>query len=111
MRVRARFLSGFAPEGTQVLRVPDGLVRSLALRPAPDGVWVEHFYLNAALQGCGVGTGVLSAVTGAADATGTTLRLDVLQRSAATPGARTSGTGSCSRARTRWTCSWSMPCL
>lgn len=81
VRVRERFLSGFAPERTQVLRGPSGLVGSLALRPAPDGVWVEHFYLHAALQGRGVGTAVLNAVTGAADATGTTLRLDVLQRS------------------------------
>ncbi|WP_211298588.1 GNAT family N-acetyltransferase [Kineococcus rhizosphaerae] len=81
VRVRERFLSGFAPERTQVLRGPAGPVGSLALRPAPDGVWLEHFYLDVPVQGRGVGTAALSAVTRAADASGTTVRLDVLQRS------------------------------
>ena len=80
-RVRTFFLTRFVPAGTRVLTGPDGLAGSLALRPADDGVWIEHFYLHAAVQGRGLGTRVLRAVTAAADASGTTLRLDVLQRS------------------------------
>lgn len=81
VRVRQRFLSGFQPEHTHVLASPNGLAGSLALRPASDGVWVEHFYLDEAVQGRGLGTSALKVVTDAADATGTPLRLNVLQRS------------------------------
>ncbi|WP_432542602.1 GNAT family N-acetyltransferase [Kineococcus sp. SYSU DK002] len=81
VRVRQWFLSAFAPRTTRVLTGPDGLAGSLTLRPAPDGVWIEHFYLDEAVRGRGLGTGVLRAVTAAADATGTTLRLDVLRGS------------------------------
>ncbi len=81
VRVRQRFLSSWSPERTRVLAGPDGTVGSLALRPADDGVWLEHFYLDPSLQGRGLGTRVLRAVTGQADRTGTVLRLDVLRGS------------------------------
>ena len=54
---------------------------SIALRPAPDGTWIEHFYLHHELQGHGLGTSVLKAITEAADAAATTLHLNVLQQS------------------------------
>ena len=83
LRVREYFLSAFMPEHTRVLRTPDGIVGSIALRPAPDGTWIEHFYLHHDLQGSGLGTAVLLAITSTADAAATTLRLNVLQRSQA----------------------------
>jgi GNAT superfamily N-acetyltransferase len=79
-RVRERFLAGFAPENTHVLAGGE-VLGSIALRPADDGCWVEHFYLAPAAQGGGLGTSVLTGVVAAADAAGTVLRLDVLQRS------------------------------
>jgi GNAT superfamily N-acetyltransferase len=80
-RVRHRFLSTWAPERTGVLDGPSGAVGSLALRPADDGLWLEHFYLAPDLQGRGLGTRVLRAVTAHADRSGTVLRLDVLRGS------------------------------
>jgi len=80
-RVRERFLSAFVPHHTRVLRAREGVVGAIALRPAPEGTWIEHFYLDEGLQGHGLGSAVLQAITSTADATATTLRLNVLQRS------------------------------
>ena len=81
VRVREYFLSAFVPAHTRVLRAPEGVVGSIALRGAVDGTWIEHLYLHPRLQGQGLGTAVLTAVTASADVTGTTLRLNVLQGS------------------------------
>ncbi|MFD0482662.1 GNAT family N-acetyltransferase [Kineococcus sp. GCM10028916] len=77
-RARAYFLGSFAPEFTRVLDGPEGIVGSIAVRPSPEGTWIEHFYLARDLQGTGQGGAVLADVTAAADRTGTTLLLDVL---------------------------------
>lgn len=77
-RARTYFLDAFTPEFTRVLRGRDGIVGSIALRPSPDGTWIEHFYLARSLQGTGRGSAVLADVTAEADATRTTLLLDVL---------------------------------
>jgi GNAT superfamily N-acetyltransferase len=82
-RVRERFLSAFAPEHTYALEADRSVVGSIALRPAPEGTWIEHFYLHPSLQGNGIGSGVLRAITSAADGSAMTLWLDVLQRSEA----------------------------
>jgi GNAT superfamily N-acetyltransferase len=82
-RARAYFLDAFAPEFTRVLRGADAVLGSIAVRPGPDGTWIEHFYLARELQGAGLGSAVLADVTAAADATATTLLLDVLVGSAA----------------------------
>jgi GNAT superfamily N-acetyltransferase len=81
VRVRQRFLSSYVAEATRVLRGPDGVAGSLALRPADGGTWIEHFYLHPSLQGRGIGAGVLTAVTCAADLSATTLHVDVLRGS------------------------------
>lgn len=80
MRVRERFLEGFAPANTHVLAdaTPVG---SIALRPSSQGFWLEHFYLSSRLQGAGLGSGVLRRIVSAADAAGAVLWLNVLQRS------------------------------
>jgi GNAT superfamily N-acetyltransferase len=82
-RARAHFLRSFAPEFTRVLDGPDGIVGSIAVRPSPEGTWIEHFYLARALQGTGHGGALLADATRAADTNGTTLLLDVLVGSGA----------------------------
>lgn len=79
--MRQRFLSSYVAEGTRVLRGPLGVAGCLALRPANGATWVEHFYLHPSLQGRGLGSAALSAITSAADLSATTLHLDVLQGS------------------------------
>ena len=81
VRVRQRFLASYAPADTHVLRGAGGVVGSLALRTTAAGRWIEHFYLHPSLQGRGLGSAVLHAVTSAADRTATTLHLDVLRGS------------------------------
>ncbi len=82
-RVRQRFRDAFSPAHTSVV-VADGAVAGcVALRPAEDGYWLEHFYLAPALQGRGVGSAVLRTVLGRADADGMPVRLNVLRGSAA----------------------------
>ncbi|MFE9403380.1 GNAT family N-acetyltransferase [Streptomyces sp. NPDC006530] len=82
-RVRRRFRDAFSPAHTSVV-VADGAVAGcVALRPAEDGYWLEHFYLAPAIQGRGIGSAVLRTVLGRADAEGRPVRLNVLRGSAA----------------------------
>ncbi|MFI6906939.1 GNAT family N-acetyltransferase [Nonomuraea sp. NPDC050394] len=61
-RVRRRFKDAFLPEHTSIVEVNGAFAGSIALRPADDGVWLEHFYLSPATQGRGVGTAILHKV-------------------------------------------------
>lgn len=80
-RVRQRFLDAFVPDHTRVI-VVDGEDRGcIAVRPEPDAVWVEHFYLPRAVQGKGIGRNVLESILDSGDAR--PFRLNVLQGSAA----------------------------
>lgn len=81
-RVRARFRDGFHPSWTHVIEVDGSAVGCVAVRPAPDATWLEHFYLAPAHQGHGLGTAVLCHVLAQAGA-GVPLRLNVLQGSPA----------------------------
>lgn len=45
-RVRQRFLDAFTPAHTRVIQVKGIDVGLVAMRPEPDGVWIEHFYLD-----------------------------------------------------------------
>jgi GNAT superfamily N-acetyltransferase len=82
-RVRQRFRDSFAPEHTQIIEIDGELAGSIAVRPADDSRWLEHFYLAPRHQGRGLGTAVLGSVLGRADADGATVRLNVLQGSPA----------------------------
>lgn len=62
LRVRQRFLDAFEPGQTRVIVVDGEDAGSIAVRPASDGVWIEHFYLAAAHQGRGIGSQVLTLV-------------------------------------------------
>jgi GNAT superfamily N-acetyltransferase len=81
-RVRRRFLDSFRPELTHVIEVDGRSAGSIAVRPEPDSVWIEHFYLEPSFHGQGVGGGVLREVMGA-HGDHRPFRLNVLQGSAA----------------------------
>lgn len=82
-RVRRRLRDAFVPRHTSVVVIEGALAGCVALRPAEDAQWLEHFYLAPGLQGRGVGSAVLRTVLRRTDADGTPVRLNVLQGSAA----------------------------
>lgn len=82
VRVRRRFLDAFVPEHTRVVVAGGSDVGLIAVRPEPDADWIEHFYLDAAHQGRGLGGAVLTAVMDGRDIARPT-RLNVLRGSAA----------------------------
>ncbi|MFF3952922.1 GNAT family N-acetyltransferase [Streptomyces sp. NPDC001890] len=82
-RVRQRLRDGFVSRHTSVVVVDGELAGCVTLRPADDGLRLENFYLSPALHGRGTGTAVLRSLLARADAAGATVRLDVLQGSAA----------------------------
>ncbi|MFG2502921.1 GNAT family N-acetyltransferase [Streptomyces sp. NPDC048441] len=82
-RVRQRLRDAFSPGDTSVIVADGAFAGCVALRPADDGVWLEHFYLDPALQGRGLGSAVLRTLLDRTDAAGDLVRLNVLQGSAA----------------------------
>ncbi|MEV4813339.1 GNAT family N-acetyltransferase [Micromonospora avicenniae] len=82
-RVRQRLRDGFAPAHTWVIEVGGVFAGCVALRPAEDGHWLEHFYLAPHLQGSGIGTAVLRGLLERCDREGATVRLNVLRGSPA----------------------------
>ncbi|MGN7947213.1 GNAT family N-acetyltransferase [Microbacterium sp. 22215] len=82
VRVRQRFLDAFVPENTRVIVVDGEDVGLVAVRHANDGVWIEHFYLDPAVQGRGLGSAVLAELL-ADGGEERPFRLNVLQGSPA----------------------------
>lgn len=82
-RVRQRFRDAFVAEQLSVIEVEGRFAGCVALRPAADGHWLEHFFIDPGVQGRGLGSAVLAALLARTDADGVTVRLDVLQGSAA----------------------------
>ncbi|MFE6780486.1 GNAT family N-acetyltransferase [Streptomyces sp. NPDC057702] len=82
-RVRQRLRDGFEPAHTQVIEVGGVFAGCVALRPAPDARWLEHFYLAPELQGGGVGSAVLRTLLERCDRAGDLVRLNVLRGSPA----------------------------
>jgi GNAT superfamily N-acetyltransferase len=82
-RVRQRLRDGFVPAHTWVIEVSGAFAGCVALRPAGDGCWLEHFYLAPPLQGGGIGSAVLRGLLEQCDRDGVLVRLNVLQGSAA----------------------------
>lgn len=64
VRVRERFLNTFQPEHTFLVAVEEQVAGVIAVRPEPDALWIEHFYLAPEFQGQGLGAGVLRRITG-----------------------------------------------
>lgn len=82
-RVRQRLREGFEPSYTWVIEVGGAFAGCVALRPAEDAHWLEHFYLAPHLQGSGIGSGVLRGLLEWCDRDGVPVRLNVLQGSPA----------------------------
>ncbi|MFF7950550.1 GNAT family N-acetyltransferase [Streptomyces griseorubiginosus] len=82
-RVRQRFRDAFVAAHLSVIEIEGRLVGCVALRPAQDGHWLEHFFIDPGMQGRGLGSAVLRTLLARTDAAGVTVRLDVLQGSAA----------------------------
>ncbi|MFC9506944.1 GNAT family N-acetyltransferase [Streptomyces sp. NPDC057002] len=82
-RVRQRLRDGFAPRHTSVIEAGGTFAGSVTLRPAEDGTWLEHFYLDPGLQGRGLGSAVLRTLLARTDADAEPVRLNVLQGSPA----------------------------
>ncbi|GGY69494.1 GNAT family N-acetyltransferase [Streptomyces omiyaensis] len=83
-RVRQRFRDGFSAAYTSIVETGGALAGCVTLRPDPaGGLHLEHFYLDPALQGRGLGTAVLRHLLDRADAAGAPVRLAVLRGSAA----------------------------
>ena len=82
-RVRQRLRDGYSPQHTSVIVVDGAFAGSVAVRPAEDGRWLEHFYLAPELQGRGLGSAVLQTLLQDSDADGAVVRLNVLQGSPA----------------------------
>ncbi|WP_407555014.1 GNAT family N-acetyltransferase [Streptomyces sp. Pv4-95] len=82
-RVRQRLRDGFDPVHTWVIEVRGAFAGCVALRPAEDAQWLEHFYLAPHLQGSGIGSGVLRRLLERCDRSGVLVRLNVLQGSPA----------------------------
>ncbi|MFJ8632258.1 GNAT family N-acetyltransferase [Streptomyces sp. NPDC093568] len=82
-RVRQRLRDGFDPDHTWVIEVDGAFAGCVALRPAEDCHWLEHFYLAPRLQGSGIGSGVLRELLGRCDRHAVPVRLNVLRGSPA----------------------------
>ncbi|MBO4254471.1 GNAT family N-acetyltransferase [Streptomyces griseorubiginosus] len=82
-RVRQRLRDGFVPAHTWVIEVGGAFAGCVALRPAQDAHWLEHFYLDPALQGRGIGSAVLSTLLERHDRDDAPIRLNVLRGSPA----------------------------
>ncbi|MFD0042602.1 GNAT family N-acetyltransferase [Streptomyces anulatus] len=82
-RVRQRLRDSYTPEHTSIVEAAGAFAGCVALRPAADDRWLEHFYLSPALQGHGIGSAVLRTLLARADAERTPVRLNVLRGSPA----------------------------
>ncbi|NUP01885.1 MAG: GNAT family N-acetyltransferase [Nonomuraea sp.] len=82
-RVRQRLRDGFTPSHTSVIEVNGAFAGCVALRPAENTYWLEHFYLDPDLQGRGIGSAVLGLLMERCDREQAAVRLQVLQGSPA----------------------------
>jgi len=82
-RVRQRLRDSLSWQYTSIIEVDRELAGCVTVRPAQEGQWLEHFYLAPQHQGRGLGSAVLREVLARIDAQGVSLRLNVLQGSAA----------------------------
>jgi GNAT superfamily N-acetyltransferase len=58
-RVRQHFLDEYVPANTDVIEHAGRPVGAIAIRPEPAEQWLEHFYLDPAVRGLGLGSQVL----------------------------------------------------
>jgi GNAT superfamily N-acetyltransferase len=82
-RVRQRLRDEFVPAHTWIIEAGGTFAGCVALRPAVEAYWLEHFYVAVHLQGKGIGSAVLRRLLERCDRYGLPVRLNVLQGSAA----------------------------
>ncbi|MFG2874650.1 GNAT family N-acetyltransferase [Streptomyces sp. NPDC048337] len=82
-RVRQRLRDSFSPHHTSVIVADGAFAGCVTVRPAEDGRWLEHFYLDPGIQGRGLGSAVLRRLLERVDSDGVPVRLNVLQGSGA----------------------------
>lgn len=82
-RARARFIDSFRPEHTRLIHVGRALAGCVAFGPGENAWEIEHFYLDPAFQGAGLGGAVMAALLAEADTAGRDVALTVLRDSAA----------------------------
>jgi len=82
-RARRYFRAGYYPAHLRLILVDGRFAGCVALKPEGDGLTLEHFYLDAAVQGRGIGGMVLRRLIAEADAAGLPIRLGVLKQSPA----------------------------
>ena len=80
-RARARFLVSFSPEYTREIVVGGLRVGFFVLRPASEGLLLDHLYIRPAHQSRGIGAAVLRSVFAEADALGLEVRVGALKDS------------------------------
>ncbi|MFJ9147146.1 GNAT family N-acetyltransferase [Streptomyces sp. NPDC102270] len=82
-RVRQRFRDAFDERHMSIILTEGRFAGCVALRPAEDAHWLEHFFITPALQGHGLGSAVLNTLLARTEADDALVRLNVLQGSAA----------------------------
>lgn len=80
-RARLRFLDAFVPAFTREIVQDDARVGFVVVRPAGDGLLLDHLYVLPGTQGRGIGAEVLRRVFADADAAGKALRVGALKHS------------------------------
>jgi GNAT superfamily N-acetyltransferase len=66
-RARERFLSGFEPRHTRHIVKGGARVGFVVVKPAGDGLLLDHLYVHPAYQGMGIGSEVLRRILAEAD--------------------------------------------
>jgi len=82
-RARRYFRAGYEPGRLRVILVEGAVAGCVAIGPGADALVLEHFYLDEAIQGRGLGGAVLRRLLAEADAAGLAVRLGVLKGSPA----------------------------
>lgn len=79
--VRRRFLDSFDPADARVLELDGRAIGVIAMRVAGERAWIEHFFLEPALQGRGLGSILLADALARVDALGLDCELIALAES------------------------------
>jgi ribosomal protein S18 acetylase RimI-like enzyme len=82
-RARKRFLHTFDPRHTRAIDAAGERVGFVVVRPADEGLLLDHLHLMPAMQGRGIGTEVLKLVFAEADRAGKRLHVGALKGSPA----------------------------
>jgi len=83
-RAYRRMVDQYRPQHTRLILVDERLAGCVALGPKTPGVrWMEHFYIDPAHQGRGLGSVVLTVLLEETDAAGEAVELTVVRESPA----------------------------